>query len=160
MKSDVERKLVAKNKKAYFDYEILETYETGIVLTGPEVKSIKECRVQLKGSFASVAKGGRGKPKIVTETFHISPYRYAQGEAPDPLRKRDLLLKKKEIETLADLIAREGLTLIPLELYLKKGLIKVLLGVCRGKKKHDKRDTLKQRAVNREINQGLKRFTR
>ena len=160
MKSDVGGKLVAKSKKAYFDYEILETYETGIVLTGPEVKSIKEGRVQLKGSFASVAKGGRGKPKIVTENFHISPYRYAQGEPPDPLRKRDLLLKKKEIETLADLTAREGLTLIPLELYLKKGLIKVLLGVCRGKKKHDKRDTLKQRAVNREINQGLKRFTR
>lgn len=160
MKSDVGKKLVAKNKKAYFDYEILETYETGIVLTGPEVKSIKEGRVQLKGSFASVAKGGRGKPKIVTENLHITPYRYTQGEPPDPMRKRDLLLKKKEIEILADHTAKEGLTLIPLELYLKKGLIKVLLGVGRGKKKHDKRDTLKKRAVNREINQGLKRFTR
>lgn len=148
-------RLLAKNKKAYFDYEIVEKYETGIVLTGPEVKSIKEGHVQLKGSFVSVI-GGR----VMTENMHVSPYRYAPREGYDPLRRRELLLKRKEIDYLAGLSNQKGFTLIPLEIILKKNLIKVILGICRGKKQHDKRDVLKRRAMTREIDQGLKKFSR
>lgn len=148
-------KILAKNKKAYFDYEIVEKYETGIVLNGPEVKSIKESHVQLKGSFISVI-GGR----VMTENMHVSPYRYAPHEGYDPLRRRELLLKRKEIDHLAGLSNQKGFTLIPLEIILKKNLIKVVVGVCRGKKQHDKRDVLKRRAMTREIDQGLKKFSR
>lgn len=150
-----EGKLIAKNKKAYFDYEILEKYEAGILLRGAEVKSIKNGHVQLKGSFAS-ARGGR----IFTENLHVSPYRSAPLDAFDSMRRRELLLKKKEISHLAGLSVQKGFTLIPLEIFVKKNLIKVLLGVCRGKKQHDKRQVLKQRAVRKEIQQGLKRFSR
>lgn len=151
----MDRKLLAKNKKAYFDYEIVEKYETGIVLTGSEVKSIKEGHVQLKGSFASTI-GGR----VTVNNMHVSPYKYAPMEGFDPLRPKELLLRRKEIDYLAGLKSQKGLTLIPLEIYLKNNLIKVLLGVCRGKKAHDKRQDLKKRAVEREINQGLKKFSR
>lgn len=148
-------KLLAKNKKAYFDYEILEKIEAGIVLTGPEVKSIKGSHVQLKGSFAGVKNG-----RVLLENMHVSPYKYSVNTGYDPLHSRELLLKKKEIEHLAGLSAQKGFTLIPLEIFLKNNFIKVLLGVCRGKAQHDKRDTLKQRAVGRDIDQGLKKFTR
>lgn len=153
--SSGDSKLLAKNKKAYFDYEILETYEAGIVLNGAEVKSIKAGRAQLKGSFATVHNG-----QIVTENLHISPYKFAPIVGFDPLRRRTLLLKKKEIEHLAGLTSQEGLTLIPLEIIQKKSLVKLLLGTCRGKKKYDKRATLKGRAVSKEIDQGIKKFSR
>lgn len=147
---------LAKNKKAYFDYEILEKYEAGIVLTGAEVKSVKEGRVQLKGSFASIVNG-----KVIVENMHISPYRYSNGATrADPLRRRELLLHKKEIDHLAGLSMQKGFTLVPLEAILKNNLIKILLGVCRGKKKYDKREVLKRRAVTREIDQNLKKFAR
>lgn len=148
-------KSLAKNKKAYFDYEVLEKYEAGIILTGAEVKSIKGGHVQLKGSYVSIAHG-----RAMTENLHVSPYRYAPANAFNPLRRRQLLLKKKEIDYLAGLAAQKSHTLIPLEIIEKNHLVKVVLGVCRGKKQHDKRDTLKRRAVTREIEQGLKRFTR
>lgn len=151
----MDQKFLAKNKKAYFDYEVLEKYETGIVLTGPEVKSIKEGKVQLKGSFATVSNG-----RVIVENMHITPYKYAANVPQDPLRRRELLLRKKEIDHLAGMSVQKGFTLIPLEIFLKKSLIKVLLGVCRGKRQHDKRDVLKKRAIMREINQGLKKFTR
>lgn len=148
-------KILAKNKKAYFDYEILEKYETGIVLTGAEVKSIKGGHIQLKGSFVTIA-GGRA----LTENMHVSPYKYAITTGYDPMRKRELLLKKREISLLAGMTAQKGFTLIPLEIFLKNNLIKVLLGVCRGKAKYDKRDSLKKRDIGREIAQGLKKFSR
>lgn len=146
---------LAKNKKAYFDYEVVEKYETGIVLIGSEVKSIKESHVQLTGSYAQVAAG-----KVFVNNMHVSPYRYAPSDNYDPLRRRELLLRRKEIDHLAGMTVQKGFTLIPLEIFLKNNLIKMLLGVCRGKKAHDKRDVLKRRAVTREINQGLKKFTR
>lgn len=150
------RSSLCTNKKAYFDYEILEKYEAGIVLTGAEVKSVKEGRVQLKGSFASILNG-----RVIVENMHISPYRYSSGGAAiSPLRRRELLLHKKEIDHLAGLSLQKGFTLVPLEATLKNNLIKILLGVCRGKKKHDKREVLKRRAVTREINQNLKKFAR
>lgn len=148
-------KVLAKNKKAYFDYEVLEKYEAGMILTGAEVKSVKGCHVQLKGSYVTIL-GGRP----VAENLHVSPYRYAPAAAFNPLRRRQLLLKKKEIDYLAGMTTRKGFTLIPLEIIEKNHLIKMVLGVCRGKKQHDKRDTLKRRAVAREIEQGLKRFSR
>ena len=148
-------KVLAKNKKAYFDYEVLEKYETGIVLTGAEVKSIKEGRVQLKGSFATVKQGC-----IMTQNLHVSPYRYATDQSYNPTRSRELLLKRKEINHLSGITAQKGLTLIPLEIILKKNFVKVVLGVCRGKKAGDKREVLKRRAITREINQGLKKFSR
>lgn len=148
-------KVLAKNKKAYFDYEVLEKYEAGIVLNGAEVKSIKGSHVQLKGSYAGIHNG-----RMVTENMHVSPYRYAPVTAFDPLRRRELLLKKKEIEYLAGMATQKGFTLIPLEIIQKGNLVKVVLGVCRGKKQHDKRDVLKKRAMTREVEQGLKRFSR
>lgn len=148
-------KLLAKNKKAYFDYEILEKYETGIVLTGPEVKSIKGGHVQLKGSFATVING-----RVLVFNMHISHYQCSPVEGYDPLRPRELLLRRKEIDYLLGLTTQKGFTLIPLEIILKNALIKVILGVCRGKKQYDKRQELKKRAVIKEINQGLKKFSR
>ena len=143
------------NKKAYFNYEILETYEAGIMLNGAEVKSIKAGQTQLKGSFVQI----HGNAAIV-ENMHVSPYKHAPVEDFNPLRRRKLLLKKKEIDHLAGLIAQEGLTIIPLEIYLKKNIIKLKLGVCRGKKLHDKRATLKRRAQDREVDQGIKKFSK
>lgn len=148
-------KVLANNKKAYFDYEVLEKYETGIVLTGAEVKSIKGGHVQLKGSYVTVLNG-----RAMTSNMHVSPYRYAPVNAFAPLRRRQLLLKKKEIDYLSGMTIQKGYALIPLEIIEKNHLVKVVLGVCRGKKQHDKRDVLKGRAMTREIEQGLKRFAR
>lgn len=151
----MEGKFLVKNKKAYFDYEVLEKYETGIILNGSEVKSIKSGHVQLSGSFA-VVEGGR----VMVSNMHVSPYKYSANRDIDPLRKRELLIRKKEIEYLSGLTAQKGLTLVPLEIFLKKSLIKIVLGVCRGKKAHDKRSQLKRRAVEKEIAQGIKKFSR
>lgn len=151
----MEAKELAKNKKAYFDYEVLEKYETGIVLKGAEVKSIKAGHIQLKGSYAEAAAG-----RVYMKNAHVSPYKYSADKSLDPMRPRQLLLKKKEIACLAGLEVQKGLTLIPLAAYLKKGMIKILLGVCRGKKAHDKRQVLKKRAVDKEISQSLKKFSR
>ncbi len=153
-------KIVAKNKKAYFDYEILEKYEAGIVLEGAEVKSIKSGHVQLSGSFVGIARGANGRTRLITENLHISPYKYSDITDFDPMRRRELLLKRKEIDYLAGHATREGFTLIPLEIFLKKGLVKVLIGVGKGKKAHDKRQVLKKRAMTKEIEQGLKKYTR
>ncbi len=148
-------KLLAKNKKAYFDYEVLEKYETGIVLTGAEVKSIKGGHVQLKGSFATILAG-----RVLIQNMHVSHYKCSPVTDYNPLRKRELLLKRKEIDYLTGMSLQKGYTLIPLEIFLKNNFIKILLGVCRGKKAHDKRDVLKKRAIMKEVNQGLKQFSR
>lgn len=156
----MEGRVIAKNKKAYFDYEVLEKYEAGVVLKGSEVKSIKAGGVQLKGSYVSPTFDRDGHIRIITNNLHVSPYAQAGEKNSDPMRQRELLLSKKEMEHLALKANHEGFTLIPLEIYLKKGLIKILLGVCRGKKVHDKRIGLKKRAVIKEINIGLKKFSR
>lgn len=148
-------KLIAKNKKAYFNYEVLEKYEAGIVLTGAEVKSIKGAHVQLKGSFVTIING-----RARTENMHVSPYKYSVLKDYDPMRRRELLLKKKELDYLAGMTGQKGFTIIPLEIFLKRGLVKILIGVCRGKKQHDKRQVMRGRAIEREISQGLKRFSR
>lgn len=145
----------AKNKKAFHDYEILESYEAGLVLNGDEVKSIKAGQTNLKGAFADLANN-----ELFLNQMHVSRYKQSSRSAHDPTRKRKLLLHQKEIDKISGAISQKGVTAIPLELYAKGGLIKVKIGLCRGKKLHDKRDTLRKKAQEMEIKNQLKRFQR
>jgi SsrA-binding protein len=144
-------KVVARNKKARFDYEILETYEAGIVLTGPEVKSVKAGQVSIKEAFATV----KGEEVFLTNA-HISPYKQAANVEQDPTRSRKLLLKKSEISSLIGKVKTQGLTLIPTQIYLKRGFVKVEVGLGKGKKLHDKREKIKKKDTQREIQRELK----
>lgn len=148
-------KSFAKNKKAFADFEILEKIEAGIALKGGEVKSIRDGHAQLKGSFIEVKNGN-----ALANNIHISKYKYDSNEKFNPTRKRRLLLHKKEIAMIASKLDTKGLTVIPLELYEKHGLIKLLIGVCRGKKKYDRREELKKRARDIEVAQAMKKFSR
>lgn len=138
--------LILKNKKAYFDYEILETYEAGIVLSGAEVKSIRNAKANLKGSYVAVKNS-----EAFIENMHISSYQPKNQPDYDPTRRRKLLLKKAEIDRLADSAEQRGLTIIPLEIFSKSGLIKMKIGLCRGRKKYDKREVLKKRQQEKDI---------
>ena len=146
---------LAENRKARHDYFIQETMECGIVLVGTEVKSIRNGRANLKDCYAEVRNG-----EIYIRGMHVSPYEQGNIFNEDPLRDRKLLLHKEEIGRLAGLVSREGLTLIPLSLYLKNGRVKVALGVCKGKKNYDKRDSLLEKAHNREMERELKNRNR
>lgn len=144
---------LAINRKAPFDYEILRTYEAGIELLGLEVKSVKTGHVNLTGSFAVIK---NGEAWIINA--NIPAYQPKNAPADyDPLRSRRLLLRKSELKELIGSSAREGLTIIPLKMYNKRTRIKVLLGLGRHKKKHDKRETIKKRESEREIRRELKR---
>lgn len=137
----------AKNKKAYFDYEILQKYEAGIELRGYEVKSIKTGRASLRGAFVII----RGNEAYLTNTT-IAQYQEANTPKDyDATRTRRLLLHKKEIQELIGAAAAKGLTLVPLRLYNKKGKIKLEFALVRGKKKYDKRESIKKRDAEREI---------
>lgn len=142
---------IAQNKKAYHDYFVDETFEAGISLFGTEVKSLREGRANLKDSYVSVKTG---------EAFligaHISPYEKGNIFNRDPLRSRKLLLHKREINKLIGLTMQQGYTLIPLKMYFKGSYVKVLLGLCRGKKNYDKRDSIARRDANRRIDRALK----
>ncbi len=151
-------KIIAQNKKARFDYEILEELEAGVVLTGAEIKSIRQGKVNLKGSYvgASVHKNTGG---LYVKQMHIT--KYAQTDTPqNPLRDRKLLLHKKEILRIFSKTTEKGMAVIPLKLYLKKGYAKLLLGIGKGKKQYDKRRTLKKKAETMEVKQALKRTGR
>ena len=148
-------KSLAKNKKAYHDYEVLKTYDTGIVLNGDEVKSIKAGQANLKGSFADIT----NEEAFINEA-HVSRYKHSSRKSHDPTRKRKLILHKKEILKIAQQINEKGVTAIPLELYLKGGLIKLKIGICHGKKLYDKREVLKKRAQEMEIKKQLKKLNR
>lgn len=143
------KKTLAKNKKAFFDYEITDTLEAGIALNGSEVKSVKSGHIQLKGSYISI----RGAEAFLVGA-HISPY--SQGESFEPERLRKLLLKKQEIKNLSDKLNTAGLTILPTEVYLKKNLIKVAISIGRGKKKYDKRETQKKRDIERSLRKEYK----
>ena len=145
--------LYAKNKKAFHDYEILETFEAGIVLNGDEVKSIKANQANLKGSYVDV----HNEEAFLNEA-HISRYKHSSRKTHDPTRKRKLLLKKSQIEKIDQLINQKGITATPLELYAKQGLIKLKIGICRGKKLHDKRETLKKRTQERDALRAASRW--
>jgi SsrA-binding protein len=144
-------KIFAENKKARFNYEILEEYESGIVLSGAEVKSIRAGHISLKESFATITGG-----EIWLTNAHISPYKPANLEGYEPTRPRKLLLKKSETQKLVGKVGEQGLTLVPLKVYDKNGNIKVEIGLAKGKKKYDKRESLKQKDQNREIQRALK----
>ncbi|MEA5003810.1 MAG: SsrA-binding protein SmpB [Christensenella sp.] len=139
-------KLLAQNKKAWHDYFIDEKYEAGIELVGTEVKSCRMAKVNLRDSYVQV----RGGEAFVNK-LHISPYEKGNIFNRDPLRVRKLLLHKREIEKLLGLSAQRGLTLIPLKMYLKRGKVKLEVGVCRGKHLYDKRQDLKEKAIKRDM---------
>lgn len=142
--------VISSNKKAYFDYEILESVTAGIVLTGPEVKAVKNGRVDLKGSFASVM-----RDEVWLKQTYIAPYDRAKHAQTgyDPYHERKLLLTRKQIATLIGKTATKGITLVPLKILNKNGLIKVELGLGKGKRKIDKRETIKKRDFERKRGQ-------
>lgn len=138
---------VARNRRARHDYQILETHEAGIVLTGSEVKSLRVGKVNLNDAYGIVKDG-----EVYLLNMHVSPYEQAGHFGHDPTRSRKLLLHRKEIRRLIGSVERQGLTLIPLELYFNaKGVAKVTLALGKGKKLHDKRDTERERDAAREI---------
>lgn len=139
------------NKKARFEYEILETYQAGIKLTGPEVKSVRAGHMQLNGSYVVFT---NNKPMLLNA--HVSPYKPAAHYNVAVDRSRELLLRKEEIEKLQGKIAVEKLTCVPLAVYLKNNLIKIEIGLARGKKLHDKRRSIKEREGNRAIARVMK----
>ena len=142
---------IAQNKKAYHDYFVDEEFEAGIELCGTEVKSIREGKVNLKDSYISVKTG-----EAFLIGMHISPYEKGNIFNRDPLRSRKLLLHKREISRLIGLSQQDGYTLIPLKLYFKGSYVKVLLGVCRGKKNYDKRADIAEKESKRSIDRVLK----
>lgn len=143
-------KPVASNRRARHDYFVEETYECGVALHGTEVKSIRLGHVNLQESYARVQNG-----EVFAESMHISPYDQGNIFNRDPMRPKKLLLHKSEIRKLGQMVQRKGYTLIPLQLYLKDGLVKMELGVCVGKQLHDKRDTLAARDAQREIERAV-----
>ena len=144
-------KTITTNKKAFHDYFVDETYETGISLFGTEVKSVREGKVNLKDSYVSVKTG-----EAILIGMHISPYEKGNIFNKDPLRPRKLLLHRREINKLIGLTQQQGYTLIPLEIYFKGSYVKVALGLCRGKKNYDKRDAIAERDAKRNIDRALK----
>ena len=138
--------VIATNRRARFEYEILETFEAGIALLGPEVKSLRQGKANLADAYATVRRGD-----ALLVHLHISPYEQAGRANPDPRRDRRLLLHKSEIRRLTGRLAERGFTLVPLRLYWKNGRAKVELGLARGKRLHDKRETIKRRESDREV---------
>ena len=146
---------LAENRKARHDYFIEETVETGIELVGTEVKSIRLGKCNLKECYADVYNG-----EVFIKNMHISPYDQGNIFNVDPLRVRKLLLHKSEIFRLQGLVQRDGYALVPLSLYLKNGRVKVALGLCRGKKDYDKRDSMLEKAHKRDMDRAIKERNR
>ena len=144
-------KLIAKNPTAKHNYEILDTYETGIVLSGTEIKSIRLGKVNLKDSYASISNG-----ECYVYNLHISPYEHGNIYNKDPLRTRKLLLNKREINKLTGLIKQKGFSLVPISLYFNGNFLKIELGVGKGKKLYDKREDLKKKDANKQIMKNLR----
>ena len=144
-------KTIAENRKVRHEYFVVESYEAGIELVGTEVKSIRQGSVNLKDSWCSIDKG-----ELFVRGMHISPYEKGNIFNKDPLRVRKLLMHKREINKLFGTIKQDGLTLIPLSLYFKDSKVKVQLGLCKGKKIYDKRESAAQRDAKREIDRSLK----
>jgi SsrA-binding protein len=140
------RKIIAENRKARFDYSIEETYECGIELQGTEVKSVKNGNISFPDSFAEITNG-----EVWLKNFHISEYAYSSIFNHNPDRPKKLLLHKEEIKKITRKVEEKGNTLIPINFYLKNGRVKLTLGVCKGKKMFDKRATIKNRDIERDI---------
>lgn len=149
-------KIIANNKKARHDYFIEDTYEAGIALTGTEIKSVRLGHVSIKESFAKIKNG-----EVTLYGMNINPYEQGNIHNTDPIRPRTLLLHKREIRKIDAILAQQGLTLIPLKLYLSpKGLAKIELGIARGKKNYDKRDSIAKRDADRRMQKSIKNFNR
>ncbi len=151
MEKNKENTTVARNKKAYHEYFVLDTFEAGIELFGTEVKSIRQGKVNLKDSWCSVV-----NDELLINGMHISPYEHGNIFNRDPLRVRKLLMHKKEILRLKAEVKQAGLALIPLSVYFKNGRAKVKLGLCKGKKLYDKREVAAKRSAQRQIERTLK----
>ncbi len=147
----MEKKIVSNNKKARHDYFIEEVFEAGLELTGTEIKSVRAGEVNLKDSFAKVQNG-----EVFVYNMHISPYSQGNRYNSDPLRPKKLLLHKKEIRKLDQAVSEDGLTLVPLEVYLLRGRAKLSLAIAKGKKLYDKRDDIAKRDAKRDIDRKMK----
>jgi len=147
--------VIAVNRKAYHDYHIQESFEAGIVLKGSEIKSIRAGKVNLSDAYARPENG-----ELWLYNSHISSYDAASYNTHEPIRPRKLLLHRKEIDILASKVVQKGLTLVPLKLYIKHGVAKVELGVAKGKKVYDKRESIARRDADREIERALKQRRR
>ena len=149
-------KILSTNKKAFFNFEILEKFEAGISLTGQEVKSIKTSGVSLAGTYVVPKKNKKGKTEFFWVGAYVHPYQPKNAINFNPQRERKLLLQKREISYLLGKIQQKGLTLIPLRLYNKKGWLKLEIGLAKGRKKVEKKEILKKRAIEKEIERRLK----
>lgn len=146
------KKVVATNRKARHEYEILDTFEAGLVLVGPEVKSLRDGKVGFQDAFARVEGG-----EVWLYSLHISPYEQAGRENADPLRTRKLLLHKHEIRRLVGQVEEKGLTLIPLQIYFRRGYAKVTVALAKGRKLYDKREKLKRKTQDDEARRAMDR---
>jgi SsrA-binding protein len=142
---------IADNRKAHHDYHLLETFEAGVALLGTEVKSIREGGANLRDSFARIESG-----EVWIYNVHISPYRNRGYSDHDPKRRRKLLLHRQEIRKLIGKTVERGMTLVPVRMYLKNGRVKVAISLAKGKKEHDKRETIKRRETDRETRAAVK----
>lgn len=145
------QKLIANNKKAYHDYFIDETYETGVVLHGTEVKSMRQGKCSIKEAYIRIEKG-----EVFVYGMHVSPYEKGNIFNKDPLRVKKLLMHKYEINKLTGKVAEKGYTLVPLQVYFKEGKVKVEIGLARGKKLYDKRETIAKKDARRETEREFK----
>ncbi len=145
-------KVVTTNRRARRNYTVVDTYEAGLALLGSEVKSMRAGRMELKDSYALIENG-----EAFLVGAHIGPYGFARDGGHDPERRRKLLLHKREINKLAGTLAEKGLTLVPLQVYFKDGKAKIELGLAKGKTSYDKRETLKERDAQRDIERDLRR---
>jgi SsrA-binding protein len=154
-KTESTEPLIADNRKAHFDFHVLDTFEAGIVLLGTEVKGIREGRANLRDSFARVEQG-----EIWLYNVHINPYSHRGYVDHDPKRRRKLLLHREEIRKLIGKTVEKGLTLVPLRLYFKRGKVKVTLALAKGKQVRDKRETIRRREIDRETRAAVKERAR
>lgn len=146
-------KVIAKNRKARFNFTIIDSFEVGIELKGTEVKSVRQSRINISDGYASIDNG-----EVYLKQVHISPYEQGNIFNVDPLRVRKLLLHRREIDKLLGEITQKGYTLVPLSVYLKRGKVKVELGLAKGKKLYDKRETLAKKDMQRRIEREMKNY--
>ena len=148
------QKIITENRKARHNYHIEDVFEAGLVLKGTEVKSLRQGRVNLKDAYARIKNG-----EVFVYQMHISPYPFAYYNNHDPLRPRKLLLHKREIKRLYGKVNEQGAALIPLKLYFKNGKVKIAIALAKGKRKYDKRETIRRRDEQRELDRARKKYT-
>ena len=154
-RDDSSEKVVAQNRRARHDYDILDTIEAGLVLTGTEVKSLRGGKASVAESYATIESG-----EAFVLQLHIPPYEQGNRSNPDPVRRRKLLLHRTEIADLQRAVAQKGQTLIPLKIYFSKGIAKLLIGIAKGRKTHDKRHAIAERDAKREMDRAKRRGDR